>query len=132
MLFRSWTNYTLQADMTLTTASNFPGGLRFRLNTATGTGYALWLYPGTSQVKLLKAPNWNINTNSTTLTTISKVNLPIGTHHIRIDVQGTTITAFVDYVQVLSVTDPTYPAGAIALDVSSQPVAFSNVSVVSF
>jgi hypothetical protein len=53
-------------------------------------------------------------------------------HHIRIDVQGTTITAFVDYVQVLSVTDPTYPAGAIALDVSSQPVAFSNVSVVSF
>ena len=128
----SWTNYTLQADMTLTTASNFPGGLRFRLNTATGTGYALWLYPGTSQVKLLKAPNWNINTNSSTLTTISKVNLPVGTHHIRIDIQGTTITAFVDYVQVLSITDSTYSAGAIALDVSSQPVAFSNVSVVSY
>jgi len=33
---------------------------------------------------------------------------------------------------VISVSDSTYTAGAIALDVSNQPVAFSNVSVVSF
>jgi hypothetical protein len=128
----AWTNYTLQADITLTTASNYPGGLRFRLNPSTGASYAVWIYPGTSQVKLLKAPVWNINSNSTTLATATKVNLPVGTHHIRIDAQGTTLTVYVDYVQVISFTDSSYAAGAIALDVSSQPVAFSNVNVVSF
>jgi len=128
----AWTNYTLQADITLTTASNYPGGLRFRLNPTTGAAYAVWLYPGTSQVKLLKATVWNINSNSTTLATATKVNLPIGTHHIRVDAQGTALTIYVDYVQVISLTDSTYSAGAIALDVSNQPVAFSNVNIVSF
>jgi hypothetical protein len=128
----SWTNYTFQADMTLTTANNYPGGVRFRLNTATGSGYAIWLYPVTGQVKLIKAPNWNIDSGDSTLTTVSKVSLPVGTHHLRIDAQGSTITVFVDYVQILSFTDTSYSAGAIALDVSSQPVAFANVSVISY
>jgi len=127
----AWTNYTLQADITLTTASNYPGGLRFRLNPSTGAAYAVWLYPGTSQVKLLKSTVWNINTNTTTLATVSRA-LPAGTHHVRIDVLGSTITVFIDYVQVISFTDASYPSGAIALDVSSQRVAFSNISVVSF
>ena len=128
----SWADYTVQADVNLSTANNYPGGLRFRLNTATGSGYALWLYPSVSQVKLIKAPNWNIDTGSSTLITASKVSLPVGKHHVRIDVKGSTITAWVDYVQVLSITDSTYPTGAIALDVSNQPVAFSNISVVSY
>jgi hypothetical protein len=127
----TWTNYTLQADLTLSNANNYPGGLRFRLNTSTGAAYAVWLYPGSSQVKLLKATVWNINTNSTTLAAVNKV-LPAGTHHIRVDANGSSITVFVDYSQVISFTDTTYTAGAIALDGSSQPVAFANVSVVSF
>lgn len=127
----AWTDYTLQADITLTTASNYPGGLRFRLNPSTGAAYAVWLYPGTSQVKLLKSTVWNINTNTTTLSTVSRA-LPAGTHHVRIDVLGSTITVFIDYVQVISFTDASYPSGAIALDVSNQRVAFSNISVVSY
>ena len=101
------------------------------MNTSTGAAYVVWLYPGSSQVKLLKATVWNINTNSSTLATASKV-LPAGTHHIRIDANGSQITVFVDYVQVISFTDTTYAAGGIALDVSNQPVAFANISVVSF
>jgi hypothetical protein len=128
----TWANYTLQADVTLLNALNYPGGLRFRINTTTGSGYALWLYPANSQVKLIKAPNWNINTGDSVLSTASKVALGAGKHHVRIDAQGTTIIVYVDYVQVLTLTDSTYSAGAIALDVSSQPVAFSNISVVSF
>ncbi len=127
----TWTDYTLQTDITLNTASNYPGGIRFRLNPSTGGSYAVWLYPGTSQIKLLKPSVWNINTNTTTLATVSKA-LTAGTHHVRVDVRGSSITVFVDYVQMISFTDATYSAGAIALDVSSQPVAFSNVSVVSF
>ncbi len=128
----SWTDYTLQADITLTTANNYPGGVRFRLNPSSGSAYALWLYPGSSQVKLLKSSVWNINTNSTTLTTVNKITLGVGLHHLRIDARGSTITVFVDYVQMLSLTDTTFSAGAIALDVSNQPVAFSNISVVRF
>jgi hypothetical protein len=127
----TWTNYTLQADITLNTTTNYPGGIRFRLNPSTGAAYAVWLYPGTSQVKLLKATVWNINTNVTTLSTVSKT-LTAGTHHVRVDVLGSSITVFIDYAQVISFTDTSYPAGAIALDVSNQPVAFSNISVVSF
>jgi hypothetical protein len=128
----TWTNYTVQADITLSNALNYPGGLRFRLNSSTGSGYALWLYPASSQVKLLKAPNWSIDSGSSTLATASKVTLPAGKHHLRIDAQGTSITVWVDYVQVLTIADSSYAAGDIALDVSSQPVAFSNISVVSF
>jgi hypothetical protein len=128
----NWTNYTLQADITLSTMLNYPGGLRFRLNTSTGSGYALWLYPANSQVKLLKAPNWNIDSGSSTLGTASKVTLAAGKHHLRIDVQSTAITVWVDYVQVLAITDSSYAAGAIALDVSNQTVTFSNLNVVSF
>jgi len=127
----TWTDYTLQADITLNTANNYPGGIRFRLNPSTGASYAVWLYPGTSQVKLLKATVWNLNTSPTTLSTVSKA-LTAGTHHVRIDVRGSSITVFIDYAQVISFTDTSYSAGAIALDVSNQPVAFSNISVVSF
>ncbi len=127
----TWTDYTLQADVTLSTATNYPGGIRFRLNPSTGAAYAVWLYPGTSQVKLLKPSVWNINTNPVTLATVSQA-LTAGTHHLRIDVRGSSITVFLDYAQLISFTDASYAAGAIALDVSNQPVAFSNITVVSF
>ena len=127
----TWTDYTLQADVTLNTTSNYPGGIRFRLNPSTGACYAVWLYPGTSQVKLLKSTVWNINTNTTTLSTVAKA-LTAGTHHLRVDVRGSSITVYLDYAQVILFTDASYSAGAIALDVSSQPVAFSNITVVSF
>jgi uncharacterized protein (DUF2345 family) len=72
-----------------------------------------------------------MNSGITTLATVSKV-LAKGTHHIRVDAQGSSITVFIDNVQVISATDTTYASGAIGLDVSNQPVAFANVSVVSF
>ncbi len=126
----SWTDYTFQTDITLSTANNYPGGVRFRLNTSTGAGYAFWLYPGNSKVVLFKVPQWNIDTSNTTLATKTGVTIKAGTHHIRIDVKGSTITAFLDNVQMLQQTDTSYTSGAIALDVSNQVLSYSNVSVI--
>jgi len=129
----SWTNYTLQADVNIVAASNYPGGIRVRVNPLTGSGYALWLYPGTGTVKLFRVTQWNID-GSGTVALSTKTGIPFlaGTHHLRIDVQGSTISAFLDNVQVLSATDATYTTGAVALDVSNKVVAFSNISVVSY
>lgn len=126
----AWTDYTFQTDMTLSTASNYPGGVRFRLNPSTGAGYAFWLYPGSSKVVLYRVPQWNIDSGFATLATATGLTIGAGTHHIRVDVVGSTITAYLDNVQVLTATDSTYQSGLVALDVSNQAVSYSNLSVI--
>ncbi len=58
----AWTNYSLEARVRLANGSNFPGGLRGRVNTSTGQSYAVWLYPGTGVIRLFRAAAWNIDT----------------------------------------------------------------------
>lgn len=128
----TWTNYTLQMQYTLANAQNYPGGIRFRVNPSTGAGYALWFYPGSGVVKLLSTGQWNIDYGFSTLAQASGVSLSAGVHSIRVDANGATLTIFVDNVQLFSVNDTTYSSGLIALDVSNQPVAYSNISVISF
>ena len=48
----SWTDYTVQTSVRLQTASNYPGGLRGRVNLTSGAGYAAWLYPSDGVIKL--------------------------------------------------------------------------------
>jgi hypothetical protein len=126
----SWTDYTFQTDVTLSTGNNYPGGVRFRLNTSTGAGYAFWLYPGSSKVVLYRVPQWDIDSGFSTLATATGLTIGAGTHHIRIDVQGSAITAYLDNLRVLTASDSTYPAGAIALDGSNQVLSYKNVSVI--
>ncbi|MHB1020784.1 MAG: BACON domain-containing protein [Acidobacteriaceae bacterium] len=129
----TWTDYTLQADMTLTSASNYPGGIRARVNLSTGSGYAVWLYPGSSTLKLFRVKQWNIDGSGTvTLATKTGIPIAVGTHHLRVDVKGSTITVFLDNVQMMAATDSTYTTGAIALDVSNKVVSYTNISVVSY
>lgn len=129
----AWTDYTLQADMTLTSTSNYPGGIRARLNPSTGSGYAVWLYPGSSTLKLFRVKQWNIDGSGTVaLATKTGIPIAIGAHHLRVDVKGSAITVFLDNVQMMSATDSTYPSGAIALDVSNRVVSYTNISVVSY
>ena len=42
----SWGDYIFDSNIKLANLSNWPGGLRGRVNPATGAGYAVWLYPG--------------------------------------------------------------------------------------
>jgi len=53
-------------------------------------------------------------------------------HNIRLSFHGSTIQVYYDNQLAITATDGTYTQGAIALDVSNQPIAFSNVNVIGF
>ena len=128
----SWSDYTLSVKVRLSTLSNFPGGIRGRVNPATGAGYAVWLYPASGEIKLFRATGWDID--SAGLTELGTVgSIPFDTtnfHTVWLSFTGTTIDVYYDGVLKISATDATYGNGAVALDVSNQAVAFDDVSVV--
>ncbi|HET9228491.1 MAG TPA: hypothetical protein VFR31_17575, partial [Thermoanaerobaculia bacterium] len=58
----AWTDYKVEAKVQVDNASDYPGGLRGRVNTSTGQSYAAWIYPGTGRIKLFRAAAWHIDT----------------------------------------------------------------------
>ncbi len=127
---QNWANYVVSTGITLSSLSDYPGGLRGRVNLSNGASYAAWLYPAEHVIKLFRVTGWNIDSSGLTLLGQS-ANLPMDTqlHQLRLSFNGSQIAVYYDNAQVVSANDSTYPTGAIALDVSSQPIAFSNVSV---
>jgi hypothetical protein len=127
----SWTNYSLSADFQLSNTNNYPGGIRARLNLTNGGGYGVWFYPGSGFIRLYSIGQWNIDAGFSTL---AQANMSFDTnvHNIRIDVNGSSITVFYDNAQIMHVTDATFSTGGVALDVSSQPIKYTNVRVTSF
>ena len=133
-LFRgdpAWTDYTLEVSFRLSSLNNFPGGLRGRLDPTTGAGYAVWLYPATGQITLFRTTGWNIDSPGLTqLATASGIAFDTTSfHRLRLTFQGTSIQVHYDGALVISASDTTHPTGLVALDVSNQPIAFDNVSV---
>jgi hypothetical protein len=63
----AWTDYRFEVKVRLATGQNYPGGIRGRIDPATGAGYAAWLYPGDGVIKLFRAAAWNIDTAGLTL-----------------------------------------------------------------
>jgi len=45
--------------------------------------------------------------------------------------QGASIKVYYDNALQISASDNSYSQGAVALDVSNQPIAFDNVTVIS-
>jgi hypothetical protein len=127
----SWSDYTLQARIRLTTLSNYPGGIRGRVDPVTGAGYAVWLYPATGEIRLLREPSWLIDSpGMTVLAVASGVRFETGTFHtVRVTFSGTLILVYYDGILVIRTTDPAYRNGVIALDVSNQPIEFDDVVV---
>src|SRR6185437_4146228 len=41
----NWSDYVMDANIKLSSLSNWPGGIRSRVDPSTGAGYAVWLYP---------------------------------------------------------------------------------------
>jgi hypothetical protein len=115
----------------LTTLNNYPGGLRGRVNPATGAGYVVWLYPASGEMRLWRTTAWNINSPGLTpLNAASGIAFDTTTfHRVRMSFIGTTIEVYYDGVLVMSATDTTHGQGVIALDVENQPIAFDNVVV---
>lgn len=128
---QSWTDYSFSADVQLSSTNNYPGGIRARLNLTTGAGYAVWFYPGSGFIRLYSVGQWNIDSGFSTLAQAS-MNFDTNVHNVRIDSKGTTIKIFYDNALIIQVTDSTFTSGGVALDVSSQPIKYTNVRVTSF
>jgi hypothetical protein len=130
----SWANYTVATDFKLSSLSNYPGGLRGRLNTSTGASYAVWVYPAQGILKLWRSTGWNIDSPGLALLAESGP-VPmdaVNWHNLRLRFNGSQIQVYYDNTLVMQVTDSTYTQGAVALDVSNRPIAFDNVSVIGF
>jgi len=127
----SWTNYTAAANFQLSSTSDHPGGLRGRINPTTGASYGAWIYPAEGIIRLFRIGQWNIDANNSLLATAGGLVIDTKIHSLRLSFQGSTIKVYYDNALVITATDANYAQGAIALDVSNQPIAFSNISVIS-
>jgi hypothetical protein len=127
----SWTDYTISTNFQLASTSDYPGGLRGRLNPTTGASYGVWIYPAEGTIRLFRIGQWNIDSGNTLLATVAGLTVDTKVHNIRLSFKGSTIQVYYDNALVITATDSTYAQGAVALDVSNQPISFSNVSVIS-
>jgi hypothetical protein len=129
----SWTNYSVQARFQIFNVTNYPGGLRGRVNVNNGVAYDAWLLPASSQIKLYRVGGWNID--SPGLTQLGIANVPYMSpnefHSLQMIFNGSQITLLVDGPAVLQVNDTALTSGAIALDVSDQHIEFDDVMVTS-
>ena len=125
-----WTDYDVETKILLFSTSNYPGGLRARVNPSTGSGYEAWLYPGSNTIALFRITGWNID--SPGLTELSSASVTFDAtnfHTLRLSLHGSAIAVYWDNVQIMSANDSTYASGLIALDVSNQPIEFDDVLV---
>jgi hypothetical protein len=129
----TWTDYTVEGKFVLANGSNYPGGLRGRVNLATGAGYAAWLYPADGVVKLFRATAWNIDATGVTLLAQASVGTiaPSTVHTLSLTFSGSQISVAFNGTTAIQVTDSTLTAGAVALDVSNQPIAWDDILVTS-
>lgn len=127
----AWTDYTVATGFQLSSLNDYPGGLRGRVNTSTGASYGAWIYPAQRIIKLFRIDHWNIDTSNALLGQSGQIPMDLNWHNVRLVFQGSTIQVYYDNVLVITANDSTYTQGAVALDVSNQPIAFDNVTVIS-
>jgi VCBS repeat-containing protein len=118
----SWTNYAVQAHIQFP-AGAFGGGIGGRLDPPTGKRYVAWIYPegsagGSNVLKLLKFRSW---TSFTLLQQVNLASVSTNWHTVKLGFQANRIAVYFDSAQVMSIADgaPTYPSGAISLDMST-------------
>ena len=128
----TWTDYTVATNFQLSSTSDYPGGLRGRVNINTGASYGVWIYPNERVLKLFRIGQWNIDAGNALLAQSGAIAIDTNIHNIRLSFHGSTIQVYYDNQLAITATDSTYTQGAIALDVSNQPIAFSNVNVIGF
>jgi hypothetical protein len=127
----SWTDYTVATNFQLSSTSDYPGGLRGRMNPTTGASYGAWIYPAEGIIRLFRIGQWNIDAGNAQLGSANGLVIDTKVHNIRLSFKGSTIQVYYDNVSIITASDATYTQGAVALDVSNQPIAFSNVAVIS-
>jgi hypothetical protein len=129
----SWTDYTVATDFQLSSLKDYPGGLRGRVNTSTGASYGVWIYPHEGILKLYRINQWFIDAGFSLLAQSQQVAFDTtNRHNLRLSFSGSQIQVYYDNALVIQANDSTYAQGAIAFDVSNQPIAFTNVKVIGF
>ena len=130
----------LFADFSAQAQFQFPvgaygGGLGGRLNPATGSHYALWIYPensagGSKELKLLRFDSYS---SFVVLQTANLAAVGTNFHTATLEFSGSLINAYFDTNLLLSATDATYPSGSISLDfwtaATGYQMTVSNVAV---
>jgi len=138
----------VQANIQFSTASAYGAGLAGRLNPATGTRYAAYVYPenspasGAPKIRLVKFDNWTYwSYKGPEFTEMAHTNLTSGSvgtnwHTLVLSFQGTNITVYFDGRQGINMGDAeatTYPTGGICTDMYSDEVPYifsvTNVTV---
>jgi hypothetical protein len=127
----TWTDYSVGVDFKLASVSDYPGGIRGRVNTTTGASYALWIYPAEGVLKLFRVGQWNIDLDFTLLAQSPPISIDTNVHRVTLSFKGPQIQVYYDNVPMMQATDASYTQGAVALDTSNQPIAFDNVVVIS-
>lgn len=129
----AWTDYTVEAKVRVTNPNDYPGGIRGRLDTATGGSYAAWIYPGQGKIKLWRHSVWHIDTAPTTMLAEANVSIPTGVFHtLAVTFDGSRVAVAFNGATVIDVNDTVLTSGAVALDVSNQPIEFDDVVVTTF
>jgi hypothetical protein len=126
-LTNDWSDFSVAARIRFPSGA-FGGGIGGRLNPATGTHYAAWVYPegsigGSKVLKLIKFQNWTaFGYNGTYLAPIQQVALTsVGTnwHSVQLSFQGDQIKVYFDSNLMITATDTeavTYTNGGVSLD----------------
>jgi uncharacterized protein YjdB len=125
-----WTDYSVEARFIIFAGSNYPGGLRGRVNTTTGAAYEAWILPGSNSIVLYRTGGWNIDNAGLTLLKDVAVSIaPNIFNTLKLTFKGTQISVDYNGTTIIQMTDTTLAKGAIALDVSTQHVQFDDVFV---
>ena len=121
----------MSVDFRLSSMNNNPGGIRGRINPATGAGYAVWVYPANGVIQLWRTTGWNIDTvGLTQLGAAGGIAFDTANFHkLALELNGDSIKVYYDGQLIITAIDSTYKNGLIALDVSNQAISFDNVAV---
>src|SRR5262249_32658694 len=94
----AWRDYHFQTLFQVAVESDYPGGIRGRIDPTTGAGYAAWLYPGEGVIKLWRSTAWHIDTEGRTLLAQMDVgSIGAGTFHtLALDFEGDQISVEFD------------------------------------
>ena len=134
----SWTNYSVQVRMRFPVGA-FGGGLGGRLNPATGSHYAAWVYPenspgGSNMLKLIKFQSYTtFGYNGSGGVPMQQVSLAaVGTnfHTVRMDFQDNQIKVSFDGTNMITTSDieaQPYTSGSVGLDTWTDASAYTLI-----
>ena len=117
----NWTNYSVQAQLQVSSTNGVGAGLGGRLNPATGARYIAWMYPenspdgslnGLAAMAIFKYENW---TNYTEGNFIRLPSVGTSQHTVTLTFQGSSVLAYFDGTLVTNWTDDGFFDGQPAL-----------------